>query len=594
MKRLIPVAVAVAALAVAGITAPPAARAAVSQPKVVIVVGAMGYPDLYTNYIAAADSAANTFGKYTSNIVKVYSPKATYSAVAAAAQGANVLVYVGHGSGWPNPYTTSHQPSTNNGMGLNPAGATSDTRPVYSGEDGMAQLALAPDALVLLWKACYTAGNSEDGKTAPTLAVAKERVDGYASGFIRAGASAVIAEPHGDIRPYVDALFNSDPTTTIEYIWKHGYDSHNNVFSWTSIHKDADGIDDYAGWGTLSQEDPDVPNPTGGNVFWRSMVARTSTTVGQILAGAFNPNVSRWSGPDRYATAASVSAHAFPTAPVPIAFVALGTNFPDALAGAASAGSLGGPVILVTSSSIPASAATELSRLKPAKIYILGSSGVISTDVEQALDQYSPTVKRLGGTDRYETASMIALATFSPGVPVAFVALGSNFPDALAGAAVAGKLRGPVLLTASKSLPDATADALTTLKPAKIVILGSEGVIDASVADALDKYTTGGVDRWYGADRYATAVDVSQHAYPKAGVPIVFIASGLTFPDALAGAAAAGRLGGPLLIVPGGTIPTSVAEELRLLQPQKIVVLGGPSVVSGAVFLQLAAFVPDA
>ena len=42
--------------------------------------------------------------KYTPNVVKVYSPNATWDAVKAAAQGASIFIYLGHGYGFPSPY----------------------------------------------------------------------------------------------------------------------------------------------------------------------------------------------------------------------------------------------------------------------------------------------------------------------------------------------------------------------------------------------------------------------------------------------------------------------------------------------------------
>ena len=58
-------------------------------------------------------------------------------------------------------------------------------------------------------------------------------------------------------------------------------------------------------------------------------------------------------------------------------------NFPDALAGAAAAGVTGGPLLLVDST-LPAATATELARLHPARIVILGSAAVVSDAVAAA------------------------------------------------------------------------------------------------------------------------------------------------------------------------------------------------------------------
>jgi putative cell wall-binding protein len=70
----------------------------------------------------------------------------------------------------------------------------------------------------------------------------------------------------------------------------------------------------------------------------------------------------------------------------------------------------------------------------------------------------------------------------------------------------------------------------------------------------------------------------------------VYVATGLNFPDALAAAAAAGRLGGPVLLVGPTSIPADTQAELGRLKPGRIVVAGGSGVVSDGVLNQLAAY----
>ena len=101
------------------------------------------------------------------------------------------------------------------------------------------------------------------------------------------------------------------------------------------------------------------------------------------------------------------------------------------------------------------------------------------------------TVTRLSGADRYATSAAISKASFSPGVPVAYIATGLNFPDALSGAPVAALAGGPILLVPGTSIPSAIATELGRLKPARIVILGSTSVVSSGVATTLSYYTTG-------------------------------------------------------------------------------------------------------
>ena len=101
-------------------------------PKVVLIVGPAGAATPY--YRQLADQAAAAAAKLTPNVVRVYSPDATWEHVKAALQGASVVVYLGHGNGWPSIYRNSLYPPTQNGFGLNPHEGAADAHQ-YFGED---------------------------------------------------------------------------------------------------------------------------------------------------------------------------------------------------------------------------------------------------------------------------------------------------------------------------------------------------------------------------------------------------------------------------------------------------------------------------
>jgi putative cell wall-binding protein len=117
-------------------------------------------------------------------------------------------------------------------------------------------------------------------------------------------------------------------------------------------------------------------------------------------------------------------------------------------------------------------------------------------------------VERLAGDDRYETAAAVSAAHFAPGVPVTYVATGTQFPDALAGGAAAADAGGPVLLVARDAVPEATATELDRLAPARIVLLGGPNAVSEQVRVRLQEHTSGEVVRLSGPDRYATAAEV--------------------------------------------------------------------------------------
>lgn len=331
-------------------------------------------------------------------------------------------------------------------------------------------------------------------------------------------------------------------------------------------------------------------NDLAGIGIWHLGMDTGVSDLWNVIEDRFSKIQIRLAGADRYATAAAVSRSSF-KAGVPVAYVATGNAYPDALAGGPAAARAGGPMLLTTRNELPSATATELARLRPAKIVILGGTSAVSTAVANRLVGYATTgaVARLAGSDRFATAARVSNATFPANVPVAYVATGTSFPDALAGGVAAGRQKGPVLLVSPSSLPGATRTELSRLKPARIVVLGGTSAISDGVLAALRSYTAGGVTRIAGADRYATAVAVSKATTGSNAPRTVYLATGASFPDGLSGTPVAARAGGPLLIVPPGGLTTAVAAELRRLNPPRVVILGGPSVVSSAVAAQVAA-----
>lgn len=297
-------------------------------------------------------------------------------------------------------------------------------------------------------------------------------------------------------------------------------------------------------------------------------------------AQAATAAVQRIAGEGRYDTAAAVSASYFAPG-VPVAYVATGTSFPDALAGGAAAAATGGPVLLTDRVALPPATVTELERLDPERIVVLGGPSAVSDAVLADLQEYTQgDVSRLSGTDRYSTAAAISAAVFRPGVRNVFVTTGLGFADALAGGPAAGSQDSPVLLVSPWQLPAVTAQELARLEPQSITVLGGVTAVWPGVEDALRDYAD--VTRVMGPDRYSTSAAVARHAFPTK-VPAVYLATGGAFPDALAGGPVAALAPGPLMLVPKDCIPVPVAAQISRLAPQKVVILGGDGVVGAGV-----------
>ncbi len=203
---------------------------------------------------------------------------------------------------------------------------------------------------------------------------------------------------------------------------------------------------------------------------------------------------------------------------------------------------------------------------------------------------------RLSGSDRYGTAATISRYTFAPGVAAAFVVSGANFPDGLAAGPAAAALGAPILLVPSAGRRAGRGPGRAAAAAAgQIYVAGGTGAVSAGIVTTLQSVAP--VQRLFGADRYATAAAIDTTIFKtvlgKASLPVVYVADGALFPDALSGGPAAAHQHGALLLVPPtGTLPTSVTDALTALAPAKIVVVGGTVSVSAGVQAQLTLFAP--
>jgi putative cell wall-binding protein len=291
--------------------------------------------------------------------------------------------------------------------------------------------------------------------------------------------------------------------------------------------------------------------------------------------------VDRLSGDDRFVSSATVAEDAF-TPPVPVAILATGGGFADALAAGPAGAHLRGPVLLTTRDRLPGSVANELARLRPLRIVVLGGTAAIGDTVLREAGRYGP-VERVSGPDRYETAGALSRAVFHEPVRRLLIATGEDFPDALAGIGAAPD--GPLLLVTRDDLPLATESELYRLGPFEIFVLGGPSAVSDRVVAKLRAATGAVVERLSGTDRFTTAVEITRTGIESAEV--LYVAAGDRFADALPGAAAAGSRATGVLLVGRDHVPAVVLDEIRRIDPARIIVLGGSASVSEDVLQQL-------
>jgi hypothetical protein len=231
--------------------------------KVVVVVGPVG--SRTADYKTSAKSYASLARSYGASVTEIYSPYATWSKVKAAAQGANLLIYLGHGNGHPSPYG-AFQRYTKDGMGLNSSSGNGNSNVKYWGEYYIDRyIQMAPNAVVILARLCYASGNSEWGASNPTKSTAKKRVDNYGAGFLRAGAKAVFAEGITNAAYIIRNLFTTNKSY-LDIFWSSPYRTVSYKFSFMSSRTS----------GMFAALDPKKPGR-----YYRSFIGKARVTAAQ-------------------------------------------------------------------------------------------------------------------------------------------------------------------------------------------------------------------------------------------------------------------------------------------------------------------------
>jgi len=278
--------------------------------------------------------------------------------------------------------------------------------------------------------------------------------------------------------------------------------------------------------------------------------------------------IRRLAGSTRAETSVAIAQRQFP-AGADMVYLAREDTIADAVAG----GSLtDGPIVLVPKcGTVSAAVRDEVARLDPGTVVALGGETAICAQTLQEASGGRPT-SRLAGASRIETAAEIAGAAFPDGSTAVYLARADVLVDAVASGTLT---EGPVLLVPSCGpVPEVVTEVIDALDPDSVTALGGPAAIcETALEDAA-----GGrqAERISGADRFGTAVAISQRQWPETSQTVY-----LTRADVLVDAVAAGVLAdGPVLLAQScGPLRPEVTEEIVRLDPPEVIALGGPTAI---------------
>lgn len=300
--------------------------------------------------------------------------------------------------------------------------------------------------------------------------------------------------------------------------------------------------------------------------------------LGVTLSLGIKANASvleRFGGLDRYETAAQINN----TIESKTLILVSGNNYADALVAAPLVYHLDGE-IHIANNELSENTIKSLENKEFDRAVIVGGYGVISKDIEDQLKEELTSVVRYAGETRYETSDKVAKAimelTEQEGYkkyPNAFLVSGSNFADALSVSSVAAITGSPILLT-NGEVSEITINALSTATDSIYKIGGV-----ATVGNDMDKLIGTDYKRLGGVDRYETNKIVIEQFKGWFNKEIAYVASGLDYPDALTGSAIAGKAK-EAIILSNPEVSNYSKEAMKLINPEKVVALGGKGMVT--------------
>jgi putative cell wall-binding protein len=281
----------------------------------------------------------------------------------------------------------------------------------------------------------------------------------------------------------------------------------------------------------------------------------------------------RLSGKDRFEVAVNVSKKGWASSNTVI--ISNYMAFADALAASPLATKYDAPILLSRPDQLTEMTKSEIKRLKAKQVIIIGGTGSIQPSVASELEAMNIPTVRYDGKDRFEVAYKISKELNPTGK--AIVTYGLNFSDALAIAPYAAKYGYPILLTHKDKLPDFTKKALTEMNVKQTYIIGGEGSVSKAVSDLLPQPTRIG-----GANRYEVAANIIKQL--GLSTEKVYMATGLTFADALTGSVLAAKESSPLLLTYPKSIPTETINIIGDKSITNFTILGGPASVEDQSF----------
>ena len=300
--------------------------------------------------------------------------------------------------------------------------------------------------------------------------------------------------------------------------------------------------------------------------------------VNKYLRKTSSP-ITELTGSDRYETAVKISKEGWKNGSDKVVIINGDVSI-DGIISTPLATTYNAPILLVEKNNVPNSVKSELKRLNPKDIIIIGDENAISkTTANQIKSTVNASQTRLNGSNRYETSLLIAkeIDKNHDVEKVYITNANGGEVDALTIAAKAGQDKQPIILTDKNSITDNTYKWLKSEDLQNAYFIGGPQMISTNVINKVNDITKDNVtnNRVYGADRHETNANVIKKFYTDDELEAVLVAKSDVLVDALAAGPLAANLKSPILITPKTYVSAYHKENLEAKSANKVYKIGG-------------------
>ena len=293
----------------------------------------------------------------------------------------------------------------------------------------------------------------------------------------------------------------------------------------------------------------------------------------------YNVQLFSMSGKDRYETSTKISKTGWSSGAKNVVIVnGNEKNMVDGLSATPFATIKDAPLLLSNGKTLPASTISELKRLNPTNVYVIGGTASMPESVVSSIKSNTKaTVTRIGGSTRYETSLEIAKQIDKiADVSKVYISSGTGEVDALSIASVAGREKAPILLTNVNSIDNKTYDFIRSESIKDAYFIGGDKKISNSVINQVDKVVSADVskNRVAGRNRKDTNAAIIKKFYTGSKLNGVVVSKDDVIIDALTVGSFAAKNDMPV-VIGRESLSTSQKNVLASKNTEKVYQAGG-------------------